>query len=251
LNGLWRFMPGQVGSEAVPQQGWGWMPVPGNWLRGTRQEGILKGVAALGQGPMWQAGRGGALDWNDVRRGWYQQKVKVPADWQGRDIILNVGRVSTDATVFVDGKEAGKVNWPEGTVNLTNFVKPGQEAILTMLVVATLTKSEVMQLMGYVNAADNPTVAATLQSAGIVGNVWLDAVPRGPRLDSIWVQTSTRRGEISVQAERSGIAAGQTVPLKATVLDSAGKAVKEWTAQPKWKLSRPPNGARYVEVGGC
>jgi hypothetical protein len=165
LNGLWRFMPGQVGSEAIPQVGWGWMPVPGNWLRGTQQDGLLKGIAAAGQGPMWQAARGGALDWNTVRRGWYQQKVKIPAGWQGRDIVLNVGRVSTDATVFVNGKEAGKVNWPEGTVNLTGFVKPGEEATLTMLVVATLTKTEVMQLMGYENAAANPTVQATLQSA--------------------------------------------------------------------------------------
>jgi beta-galactosidase len=165
---------------------------------------------------MWQAGRGGALDWNEVRRGWYQQKVKIPANWQGRDIVLNVGRVSTDTTVFVDGREAGKVNWPEGTVNLTNFVKPGQEATLTMLVVATLTKSEVMQLMGYANAADNPMVQATLQSAGIIGNLWLDAMPRGARLDGVWVQTSTRRGELSVQAETSGMTAGRVVPLKAT-----------------------------------
>jgi len=233
LNGLWRFMPGQIGSEAIPQTGWGWMPVPGNWLRGTAQDGLLKGVVAPGKGPMWQAARGGALDWKQVRRGWYQQKVKIPADWQGRDIILNVGRVATDATVFVDGKEAGKVNWPQGTVNLTNFVQPGQEATLTLLVVATLTRTEVMQLMGYENAAANPTVQATLQAAGLVGHVWLDGVPRGPRLDDVWVQTSTRRGELSVQAETSGMTVGQTVPLQATIVDSAGKTVKEWTAQAK------------------
>jgi hypothetical protein len=83
LNGLWRFMPGQTGSEAIPNVGWGWMPVPGNWLRGTSQEGLLKGVAAPGKGPMWQGNRGGALDWKQVRRGWYQQKVRIPANWQG------------------------------------------------------------------------------------------------------------------------------------------------------------------------
>ncbi|MDQ3813958.1 MAG: beta-galactosidase [Armatimonadota bacterium] len=234
LNGLWRFLPDQAGTgREIPERGWGWMPVPGNWLRGTRQDGLLKGVVAAGEGPLWQAGRGGPLDWKQVRRGWYQQQVKIPADWQGRDIILNVGRVATDATVFVNGREAGKVNWPEGTVNLTNFVKPGEAAMLTFLVVATLTKSEVMQLMGYENAAANPTTQAQLQSAGLVGNVWLDAMPRGARLDSVWVQTSTRRGELSVQAETSGVAVGQTLPLRATVLDSAGKTVKEWTAQAK------------------
>jgi hypothetical protein len=53
-------------------------------------------------------------------------------------------------------------------------------------------------------------VQAQLQSAGIIGNRVVDAMPRGARLEDVWVQTSTRKGELSVQAETSGMTADKS-----------------------------------------
>jgi hypothetical protein len=47
------------------------------------------------------------------------RKLTIPASWTGRAIILDLQRVSTDAAVFLDGREVGKVSWPGGEVDLT------------------------------------------------------------------------------------------------------------------------------------
>ncbi|MEV8564969.1 sugar-binding domain-containing protein [Streptomyces sp. NPDC051322] len=39
---------------------------------------------------------------------WYRRTVQVPADWAGRTVLLHFGAVDHDATVWVNGTEAGR-----------------------------------------------------------------------------------------------------------------------------------------------
>jgi hypothetical protein len=119
LNGAWRFSPAQsITGQAnrPPQAGWGSMAVPGNWRR--YQEMIAKG-----SGPQWTD-----FDGKKLAGAWYERRFKVPADWTGRHISIDFQRISTDATVWVNDKPAGKVNWPEGEVDISDLVKPGRRS---------------------------------------------------------------------------------------------------------------------------
>ncbi len=39
---------------------------------------------------------------------WYRKEVKIPGDWAGREVLLNFQAVDYEATVWVNGKEAGR-----------------------------------------------------------------------------------------------------------------------------------------------
>jgi len=59
---------------------------------------------------------------------WYQRSIKVPEDWEGKNIILHFGAVDYESEVFIDGKSVGK-HWG-GTssfkYDITLYVNAGQ-----------------------------------------------------------------------------------------------------------------------------
>jgi len=71
---------------------------------------------------------------------WYRAKVRVPAEWDGKKIWLEVGRAQDTTWVYVDGQLAGKVTMfrrqgrGEFGVDLTGYVRPGQEVTLVCCV---------------------------------------------------------------------------------------------------------------------
>lgn len=60
---------------------------------------------------------------------WFSNSFQVPSDWNGQQILLNFGAVDYEATVFVNGKQAGfnRGGYFHFTVDVTQFVKPGQQ----------------------------------------------------------------------------------------------------------------------------
>jgi beta-galactosidase len=116
LNGLWKFQPGVAGAKEPAATGWGYIRVPGSWRTGYSTIAIPQ-VAGAGQRPMWEPWKNDSLD-----QGWYERTLHIPAGWNNRAIMLNFARISTDAWVYIDGKEAGRVAWPAGKVDLTPFV---------------------------------------------------------------------------------------------------------------------------------
>jgi len=115
LDGIWRFIPAAEGSAEPPPVGWAYVKVPGSWQgregRGQRERwarGSVRRPAGHGRRP--------AVDLYDGAAGrasrWYQRQVLIPAAWQGRAISLRFDRVCTDAMVWVNGKECGRIAWP-------------------------------------------------------------------------------------------------------------------------------------------
>jgi beta-galactosidase len=94
LNGLWKFLPAEGPATRDPKVGWGYIKVPGNWKDGGT-------LVARGQGDPWKTWKP-----DESPAAWYERTIRVPADWKGRSILLDIDRVSTDAVVYVDGKEA-------------------------------------------------------------------------------------------------------------------------------------------------
>ncbi len=66
----------------------------------------------------------------------YQKKITLPQSAQGKRVFLVVGAAAHSAEVFVDGKPAGahKGGYTAFTVELTNWLTPGREALLAIRV---------------------------------------------------------------------------------------------------------------------
>ncbi len=59
---------------------------------------------------------------------WYHRTVSVPAGWEGKRVILHFGAVDYIASVYIDGKIAGR-HWGGSTsfaLDITRYVEPGK-----------------------------------------------------------------------------------------------------------------------------
>ncbi len=258
LNDVWRFVPA-VGDGVAkpPEMGWGMIRVPGSWV----SQGWPKVFAVdlqPGAGAMWRT------PLSQQSRVWYQRELTIPAVWQGRRIVLDLGLVSTDAKVLLDGTVCGTVAWPSGSVDLTAAAKPGTVQRLSILVVSVLDRTTVLS---YMDAHDVTEHAAKLASRGLTGDVVLRADPVGERIDAITVRTSTRKGQLDLLVEVPAALAGERSYV-ARVVDSDGREAKRFTATAtasagvvrlgwawpdarRWELDDPHQYTLHLELLGA
>lgn len=222
LDGIWQFMPAAEGTAEPPKVGWAYIKVPGSWQSSRRRSSDL---VALGSGPPWDD-----YDGTRVARAWYQRQVAIPAEWQGRAISLRLDRVCTDAIVFVSGKECGKAAWPWGSVDLTSAVTAGQTATVQVLVAAIADAEQVGTF--WQNAfTDVSFIAASLKSRGLTGGVFLESRSSEAHVSDVFVRTSTRRTEIALDVELSGIKQEGEVQVSAEMLNERGEVEKSFNAK--------------------
>ena len=220
LNGIWRFMPAAGPAAEQPTADWGHIRVPGDWRNTPARPGIVK----KGTGPAW-------ADFNsdELPTAWYERKFIVPKEWDGRGIMLDFQRISTDAIVFVNGKRCGTLTWPgnQGSVDITSAVKPGEEARLRLLVAATDDENEAVAFL----ATTDPAALekkSHLESRGIIGDVTVCSRPKAAHVRDVFVQTSTRENLVLVESELSGIKEPGVVHIVARMLDENGREEKRF-----------------------
>ncbi|MCK6490758.1 MAG: hypothetical protein L6R48_21110, partial [Planctomycetes bacterium] len=261
LNGVWAFHPGA--RDAVGA-GWGELRVPGAWAaRGSPMPGVVR----LGEGPAWAGLKADNRDaaWKRVEQGVYARRLRIPAEWAGRRISLDLRRVGTDAQVLLDGAPAGAVASPAGVVDLTALARPGSEPLLEVVVQAAASAEEVTVFMGA--AADQVfKKKAELLCRGLLGDVLLTSAPAGAHCADVFVRTSVRRQRVDLDLELPGVADG---PLAATarMLGPDGKAERtfqgtatvaagraslgwEWPDARRWDLGRPELYTLDLELAG-
>ncbi|MEK7476803.1 MAG: beta-galactosidase [Candidatus Coatesbacteria bacterium] len=187
LNGLWRFRAGRSGSSTS-----GWLRVPGTWGFADWPRWNLEGPLAA-TGTPWEA-----PDWRGLAAGRYEREVTVPREWKSRRIVLRVVRPSAQATVYVDGVEAGGIAWPGGELDITDRVLPGRTAALGLLVTASST-------------------AADVEARGLAGDVILESRPAGARLDGVFIRTSVRARSLVLEVDLADVAAAGTVRFTAEI----------------------------------
>ena len=59
----------------------------------------------------------------------YTKTVDVPADYGGKRVMLDLGRVSSVADVFVNGEQAGTLVWRPYQLDVSKLIKPGKNEI--------------------------------------------------------------------------------------------------------------------------
>ncbi len=219
LNGLWRFQPALGPAVATPQStGWGWVRVPGSW----RAWGAFEGVTRA-SGPTWEGFDG------EHPAAWYERELAIPAAWSGRAILLDLRRISTDAAVFIDGREVGRVAWPGGEIDLSAAVRPGQTHRLRLKVVAVTNAAEVTRFMG-TGEGQAIKEAAIVGVRGVIGDALLSSRPTGAHLTHCGIGTSVRKHTLAVAVDYAGLAAAGPVALSAVVRDAAGRVAQRFSA---------------------
>ncbi len=229
LDGVWRFMPAVAGETAPPKLGWGFINLPGTWARSQRarrqDEERSSSLIASGSGPQWEH----YDDGSHVASAWYEREAPIPAQWQGRAISLRFDRVCTDAIVYVNGQECGQVTWPWGSVDITHSVTPGQKANVQVLVAAIADSQMVGHFMQ--NALlDVSYSAARLRTRGLTGRVYLESRSSEAHVSDAFVRTSTRKKDVALDLDLSGVKQAGRVHFVADMLNEKGEVEKSFTA---------------------
>jgi hypothetical protein len=113
LNGLWQFQPVQLpatfreGVDAAPD-----LPGmhPDNWektpVRVPSPWNVNSFADNKGQGGDFRTYPSYPKEWENIKMGWLRKKFIVPANWNGKHIVLHFDAVAGDAQIMVNGKPA-------------------------------------------------------------------------------------------------------------------------------------------------
>lgn len=219
INGLWRWQPAEAANDRPPVNAWGYFKVPGCWPGIT--DYLQKDSQTLHAHPTWQDRRLSA-----ITTAWYERELEVPGQWRGRRILLSLDYLNSHATVFLDGKLAGEIQFPGGDLDLTAVCGPGTQHRLSILVQAMPLKGV---MLSYTDSASARQVRGNVQRRGLCGDAYLVSLPAATRLGEVAVETSVRRGEITLSARLDGLLPGSRYKLQARALHQ-GKVVKEFSS---------------------
>jgi hypothetical protein len=220
LNGLWRWQPVRDVMAAVPADGWGYFKVPGFWPGNTSY--IQEDCQTLHVHPRWKD-----ADLRGLRAAWYQREFTVPKDWTGRRIAVHAEYVNSLVSVFVDGKRVGVIRYPAGEADLSEVCRPGGKHLLSFLVEAVPLKGV---LLSYNDTNSAREVAGTVERRGLCGDVFLTSTAPAHVAD-IKIDTSVRKGELTVEAVPHGLAADVSYALRVRIEEN-GRPVRAFTSKP-------------------
>ena len=135
LHGLWKFKwyetpDGRSTTFFQPQtddSDWGEMPVPGIWELNGYGDPLYVNIGYCWKGQFENNPPYVPVEKNHV--GQYRNSFTVPADWNGKQIILHIGSATSNIRVWINGKEVGYSQDSKlgARFDVTRFVKPGEE----------------------------------------------------------------------------------------------------------------------------
>ncbi|GAB2970127.1 glycoside hydrolase family 2 protein [Actinotalea caeni] len=129
---------------------------------------------------------------------WYRRTVTIPADWAGSDVLLHLGAVDHDATVWANGVEVARHRggFTPFTADLTGVVGPGEDVTI---VVRARDEPRGPQARGKQSVAYANADCHYTRTTGIWQTVWLEPVP-AERIERIRVTPRFVDGAFDVEA---------------------------------------------------
>jgi beta-galactosidase len=138
LNGTWRFLlaaspdstPAGFADAGFDDAGWAELPVPSNWTMHGYDRPQYTNVQMPFAGAPPQVP-------DDNPTGLYRRTFEVPADWDGRRVVLEVGGAESVLYVWVNGRAVGmgKDSRLPQAFDITAFVRPGEPNLVALAVV--------------------------------------------------------------------------------------------------------------------
>lgn len=121
---------------------------------------------------------------------WYARDFEVPAEWRGRDILLNFGAVDYSSTVWVNGQEVGHNQG--GHVPFQFDIAPYLKSGVNRLTLRVEDKQDPEQPRGKQSVTGIPQEIDYYCTTGIWQTVWLEPVP-SVRLEELRIITQAQR----------------------------------------------------------
>jgi beta-galactosidase/beta-glucuronidase len=109
---------------------------------------------------------------------WYQRSIIIPADWEGKNVLLHFGAVDYESEAFIDGKSVGRHFGGSSSFefDITPYVKAGQTHNLVVFV-RDDTRSG-LQPSGKQCPAFKSSGCHYTRTTGIWQTVWIEPVSR-------------------------------------------------------------------------
>lgn len=153
---------------------------------------------------------------------WYRRTVTIPADWAGEDVLLHLGAVDHDATVWANGTEVARHRggFTPFTANLAGVARAGEDVTIVVRArdAADGPQARGKQSVEYANRACNYT-----RTTGIWQTVWLEPVPSS-RIERIQITPRFTDGAFDVAAVlRTG---RSDLAVEVEIADADGVAVR-------------------------
>ena len=142
LNGVWKFnwvkdadaRPTDFWKTDYNDRAWDTMPVPGVWELNGYGDPLYVNI-----GYAWQnqfKNNPPEIPIKDNHVGSYRKEIKVPASWNGKQIIAHFGSVTSNIYLWVNGRFVGysEDSKLEAEFDLTSYLKPGQMNLIAFQV---------------------------------------------------------------------------------------------------------------------
>lgn len=132
---------------------------------------------------------------------WLERDAAIPSDWQGRRIVLRIGRCLYGIAVYVNGQKAGEIPGYGGEVDVTSQATPGRTVTLRLycgrLGKGLASLDQISRIMAAYNVQRDPGGAWLCAPTGPFGlpeEFCLES--RAPDLcvEDVWYRTTVRGG---------------------------------------------------------
>lgn len=147
---------------------------------------------------------------------WYHRTISVPDGWAGKRIILHFGAVDYIASIYIDGKIAGR-HWGGSSsfdVDITRLVNPGQEHDLVVRVEDDERSGQYAK--GKQCGRYDTFGCEYTRTTGIWQTVWMEPVPMTGLKDA-YIVPDLDQSRFMVEPSYYGLEAGQQ--LRVRILD--------------------------------
>jgi len=212
LANVWKVQAAKSCAVAPDEASWGSDAVKGNEHRLS---------AAAAKAPKGQGAQ------EPLKSAWYEQRLEVPASWEGSRAVLDFRRIEGDAIVFFNGVKIGELLRPGGEIEVTQALKPGTENVLRVF----LTKDYAGISRGFdqdilrkaARTIKNRQIDEAKWNLGITAPVSLVKRAAPASITGLGVQTSWRKKEISFEADLDLAKELKGLTVRVDVFDQSGK----------------------------
>ena len=143
---------------------------------------------------------------------WYQRNITIPAEWEGKDVLLQFGAVYYESEIYVDGKFVDRHfgGSDSFTVDITKFVKAGNTHSLVVSASSDLRSR--MQSAGKQSLRYGPFECMYTRTTGIWQTVWMEAVAP-TAISRVKYVTDIDRSAVSMEFTMRRNAAANTLTI--------------------------------------
>ena len=144
---------------------------------------------------------------------WYHRQITVPETWKGQRFLLHFGAVDYEATIYLDGKRAGRHCGTGSSfeIDITEFVTPGKPANLVVKVTDNLRGR--LQPGGKQSRTLHSEGCNYTRTTGIWQTVWMEPVNPQGLLQTIVIPDVDQQ-QLIVRPQFRSISNGNTLTVE-------------------------------------